>query len=257
MSRSMKGAYYRALREAGVTFDKHYRNYTMEDFKEAYEALPEDMQRPLVEKNPSPESYSVEDDEPEGAVLPVSQGETRVLTGEPVITENTVYSDEPLHKIAGLSDHTTGEVLRIDSNGVKWLQEEIPKSAIPKPRARLTKRYIESGSKSVQFEGADGYTETVEVAGDLNEEREVKVTLPSYQVGVAIYPQYPFRVVTYQGNEGFDYFDIVKFYGAEDLVPEGIKKLYVESVLCYDIRTTVREIQAEARRLQLGIPQEG
>ena len=116
MSRSMKGAYYRALRDAGVTFDKHYRNYTMEDFKEAYEALPEDMQRPLVEKNPGPGNSSAEDDEPEGAVLPVAQGDHHVLTGEPVITENTVISDEPLHKIAGLSDHTTGKVLRIDSS---------------------------------------------------------------------------------------------------------------------------------------------
>lgn len=236
MSHGDKSKYYKALKAAGVEFDQHYRHYTTEELEAAYLELPEEMQTIPDEGE---DTYEFDGETPE----PVPSG--------------VHFSDEPLHKIAGLSDPSTGKILRVDSKGVQWLQEEITKSAIPVPRARLAKRYTDTGVKEVQFEGEDGYSETVEVAGDLKQEREVKVTLPSHQVGVCILPQYPFKVITYQGNQGFEYFDIVEFYGAEDLVPEGIKKTYVESVLCFDIRTTVREIQAEARRLQLGIPQEG
>jgi hypothetical protein len=34
-------------------------------------------------------------------------------------------------------------------------------------------------------------------------------------------------------------------------VPTEVKRMYVENVLCYDIRTTVRAIQTEFRQLQL------
>ena len=80
---------------------------------------------------------------------------------------------------------------------------------------------------------------------------EVKITLPSYQVGVFLDPRFPFKIHTYNGAQGFDLFDIQKYYGGSDLVPSEIKRVYVSNDLCYDIRTTIRAIQNEAREIQL------
>nr|DAL38066.1 MAG TPA_asm: hypothetical protein [Caudoviricetes sp.] len=259
MSQTDKSRYYRALKAAGVQFQEHYREYSEEDLKAAYDALPDEMKNEPAKEEPKQEAL-FDMPKPEVDEAALKEAMNRHPAGKAMDDPfpDVPRSDEPIHKIAGLSDPSTGEIIRISSDGRLWLQEEIPKSATAKPRARLNKRYIDPGVKQLEFEGTDGYTETVEVAGDERQEREVKVTLPTYQVGVCIDPRFKnFKIITYRGNEGFDYFDVVNFYGAEDLVPEGIKKMYVESVLCFDIRTTIREIQAEARRLQLGIPQEG
>jgi hypothetical protein len=58
-------------------------------------------------------------------------------------------------------------------------------------------------------------------------------------------------VHVYNDKQGFDLFEVQKYYGGAELVPTEIKRIYVENVLCYDIRTTVRAIQSEFRQLQL------
>lgn len=259
MSQTDKSRYYQALKAAGVQFKEHYREYSEEELKAAYDALPDDMRNdPAPDESEQEALFDVPKPEEYEAALQISKARHPSGQRQTDPYKDVPRSDEPIHKIAGLSDLSTGEIIRISSDGRMWLQDEIPKSATAKPRARVNKRYVEPGVKQMEFKGSDGYTETVEVAGDERREREVKVTLPTYQVGVCIDPRFKnFKIITYRGNEGFDYFDVVNFYGAEDLVPEGIKKMYVESVLCFDIRTTVREIQAEARRIQLGVPQEG
>jgi hypothetical protein len=64
-------------------------------------------------------------------------------------------------------------------------------------------------------------------------------------------PRFPFKVVCYNGNEGFDLDEVQAFYGGAELVPPAIKRKYVENVLCYDIRTAVRAINEEFRQQQL------
>ena len=125
------------------------------------------------------------------------------------------------------------------------------KPAFPKPRGRRVLDYVETGSKVVEAHNGE-YRETFEMAGDgPGATMQVKITLPSYQVGIYKDPRFPFRVVTYNGNEGFDLAEVQKYYGGSELVPTEIKRKYVENVLCYDIRSVIRAIQDEYRRLQL------
>jgi hypothetical protein len=81
---------------------------------------------------------------------------------------------------------------------------------------------------------------------------EVKVTLPSFQVGCYLDRRFPFKIHVYNENRGFDLQDVEKYYGGRELVPQEVLRKYVENVLCYDIPTVIRAIQTEARELQLG-----
>jgi hypothetical protein len=80
---------------------------------------------------------------------------------------------------------------------------------------------------------------------------EVKVTLPSYQVGIYKDPRFPFKIHCYSDREGFNFFEVADFYGGVELVPQECKRIYIENDLCYDIRSVVRAIQNEHRQLQL------
>ena len=131
-----------------------------------------------------------------------------------------------------------------------WFREEVRKPATPQPRARRRITYIDTGVKQETI--VDGrFIETVEVAGDRRTTEMVKITMPSYQVGVYSDPRFPFKVHTYNNNRGFDLFDVQAFYGGADLVPSDILRVYVGNDLCYDIRSTIRSIQSEYRAQQL------
>ena len=80
---------------------------------------------------------------------------------------------------------------------------------------------------------------------------EVKITLPSYQVGIYKDPRFPFKIHCYNGREGFNLFEVQRYYGGAELVPEECKRVYIENDLCYDVRTVIRAIQSEHRQLQL------
>jgi hypothetical protein len=75
--------------------------------------------------------------------------------------------------------------------------------------------------------------------------------VPSYQVGIYKDRRFPFKIHTYNGVQGFDFEEVARYYGGTELVPPVIKRMYVENVLCYDIRTVVRAIQEEFRQQQL------
>ena len=146
------------------------------------------------------------------------------------------------------------EVIYVDEHGLEWFQREIPKPATPKPRGRRVLRYKDSGTKTQTVTTGDRgqFIETFEVSGELgSREAEVKITLPSYQVGKYRDRRYPFKIWIYAEARGFDLFEVQEYYGDADLVPEGIRRIYVENVLCYDMRSTIRTIQAEHRQLQL------
>ncbi len=244
MSQSEKAAYYQALKAVGTDFTKHYRNYSVAELKAGYEKLKaqgvelppvmtEPLQRPPQQRAPQPPPAPPVQRQTQPAP-PVQAKDPNELAGQRL---NSKERDEPI---------------RPDELGRVWYQEEVLKPAYPKPRGRRVLKYLDAGVREQTVKNGD-YTETFEVSGDPNNARisEVKITLPSYQVGVYKDPRFPFKVVTYNGNQGFDLEDVQNYYGGAELVPPEVKRMYVENVLCYDIRTVVRAINTEFRQHQL------
>lgn len=237
---SLKGALYRALKAEGAQLGKSYAQYTVPELQAGYDALvaagvaPRDVAEHRANQQHNATTSSVAAPVPDSIKLPVVPKDPAEMAGQRL---NTKDPDEPI---------------RIDpETGYIWYQEEITKPAFPKPRGRRVLRYLERGTKQVTVRNGD-YTETFEVAGDqAAREQEVRVTLPSYQVGLYKDPRYPFRIHVYNGKRGFDLFEVQKYYGGAELVPPECKRMYVENVLCYDPRTVIRAIQTEYRQLQL------
>lgn len=233
MSQSDKAFYYKALKEAGTEFDRHYREYSTAELKAAYDALP-----------------------PWQAVERVDPVAPEPVVEEPVLRTSPAapLKDRDPNEMAGqrLNSKDEDEPIRTDEQGRVWYQEEVTKPSYPKPRGRRVLTYMDSGVQQQTVTNGQ-YQETFEVAGDPSNARpaEVKITLPSYQVGIYRDPRFPFKVHTYNGLEGFDLFEVQEYWGGAELVPAEVKRIYVENVLCYDIRTTVRAIESEYRRLQL------
>jgi hypothetical protein len=280
MSQSEKSGYFQALKAAGVTFDRHYREYTTAELKAAYDRLPSQPQLPTPPSDvvrtdadglvpPAPgvvpepafdpaalaEAYA-------GLVQPegpaVARPEPYPVFEEPAPPPLPVRAADP-NEMAGarLNTKDADEPIRRDEHGRLWYQEEVRKPGYPKPRGRRVLTYTDTGTETrtlvtgKENNGSD-VVETFEVAGTgPGRTAQVKITLPSYQVGIYRDPRFPFKVITYNGNEGFDREDVQNYYGGPELVPAEVKRKYVENVLCYDIRTVVRAINDEYRRLQL------
>lgn len=222
MATPTRSDYYRALKDAGVEFEKHFREYSTDELRELF--------------------------------LDYSSGEDLVPEPEEKETLPARRHDAPeaLKGSAGLKalEADDEEVLRVDEAGRQWLQEEVRKPAYPKPRGRRVIQYFDSGSKSVTHKDGE-YTETFEVPGDERIARQVKITLPSFQVGIYRDPRFPFKIICYNSNEGFDYHEVNEFYGGRELVPATVKRKYVQNRLAYDIRTVISAIEEEHRRLVL------
>jgi hypothetical protein len=257
MSQGEKSRLFQALKAAGVDFTKHYREYKTEDLQRKYDELrnagvivdehlepPEHPLPPTITGEPKPDvPVAGEDVDPEAAAFfgvqvqpPVSERDPNTFAGEHM---NSKDLEEPI---------------RTDEQGRVWLQEEVLKPATPRPRGRRVLQYTNTGTETKTVKLEDGTIESFEVAGSGTRTAEVKITLPSYQVGIYRDPRFPFKVFTYNGNQGFDFFEVQEFYGGPELVPlvpATIKRKYVSNVLCYDIVSTVRTIEAEARQLAL------
>ena len=286
MSHADKSALWQELKAAGVKFDRQYREYTTEELQVAADKLHEIQAagegleqaevNPELEDQPDISWAEYQEALGEQVTLPDSYVETAAAAAReyreapaiPPIDELKRQHDEMLRQEAsrpqapppefkpdtdaGIRQNTTGtrEVLGVDEHGFAWYQYEIRKPSFPQPRKRRVLKYIDTGTK-IQTVQNGKFIETFEVAGDERRESEARITLPSYQVGIYKDPRFPFKIHVYNENRGFDLFEIQDFYGGPDLVPMEIKRIYIENVLCYDIRTTVRAIEAEARRLDL------
>ena len=216
MSRQTKSELYGFLKESGYKFDKHYREYNLDELREECAKYPS-------EGNPLYKAFKPDAPEENAVGIVEAQAETPVPS---VMAEIPVRSIDE-NEMAGqrLNTHTGDEPLRIDENGLVWYQEEVR---------------------------AGQFTESFEVPGDQKGvSSEIKITLPSYQVGIYRDPRFPFKIHVYNDVRGFDFFEVNDFYAGSDLVPETIKRSYVDNVLCYDIRTVVRAIEEEHRQLQL------
>jgi len=262
MSQTEKAAYFRELKDAGVPFSKHYREYTTEELKEAVDLLrSQQPQHPRDDDNGDHSTRPPEDHMPQqrqdfdgGEVDEAAAAFFGLQIPENTPRQNERAADE----LPGMRQNTKDDLepIRVDDNGRIWYQEEIRKPGSPAPRARRVLKYVETGTevKTVQTLDETGkqYIESFEVSGQgPAREQEVKITLPSYQTGIFRDPRFPFKVHVYNEVQGFDLFDVQDYYGGPELVPAEVKRFYVANDLCYDIRTTVRAIESEYRQLQL------
>ena len=225
---------WHSLKEAGLT-DRPYVNYKTPELQALYD------QNIALSGVVNPELY------PEVPVLEAA--ETRLAAApEPP----TRYSPPVVvlpDTVAGLrtNTHSLDEPLRVDENGILWFQDEVRKPAFPKPRGRRVLKYDDPGVKTVKVKSGQ-FTESFEMPGDgVGRPSEARITMPSYQVGIYKDPRLPFKIAVYNDQRGFDLFEVQKYYGGRDLVPSDIKRVYIENVLCYDIRTVVRAIETEYR----------
>jgi hypothetical protein len=227
MSQAEKAALWRELKERGVEFPLHYREYSQTQLEEALDALVADEPQNTTPAAPAPAPHTTAPQPRRSLNLPLREPD----------------------KVAGLrlNTHAEDEPLRVDENGLIWYQDEVRKAAFPKPRGRRVLDYLDPGVRTETAQTGNGYTETFEMPGDQARPSQVKITLPTHQVGIYRDPNMPFKIHLYNDNRGFDLFEVRDFYGGADLVPEDIKTVYVGQSLCYDIRTTRRAIEAEYR----------
>lgn len=232
MSQQEKGHTYRSLKAAGVEFDRHYRDYSLEDLQQIAE-----------EQGVYVEPMHVEPEAPQAA---------RVAVSPPAASASAPQNMDP-NELPGqrLNTQPADEPIYVDENGLLWYQKEILKPASPRPRGRRVLKYLDTGVATETVQAGE-YVEEFEVAGKgVARPAEIKITLPSYQVGIYKDPRFPFKIHVYNGNRGFDLFEVENYFGGSELVPTECKRIYVQNDLCYDIRTVVRAIQTEYRQLQL------
>jgi hypothetical protein len=239
-----RAALWRQLKEMGWASDRPFVKYSLEDLRAEVELFSHPQiqvpaeEYPELELPATPEVVWAGEPSPlrqpkEAPTAPMSGPDPNELPGQ---RTNTKPEDEPI---------------RTDEQGRVWYQEEVRKPSYPKPRGRRVLRYQETGVDQVSIQNGE-YTETFEIAGSgPGVPAEVKITLPSYQVGIYRDPRFPFKIHCYNGTEGFDLFEVEEFYGGSELVPATVKRIYVENHLCYDIRSVIRTIEAEHRQLQL------
>lgn len=239
---SQKSDLYNALKASGKPLSTSYALYTVDQ-----------LQAELAfYQVPTPEVQELE--EPEAA-LP----EERPIAEEYARYDTAMAQDKPTpqaqdpEEMPGqrLNTKAEDEPIRVDEQGRLWYQEEVLKPAYPKPRGRRVLTYMDRGVVTETVQNGE-YIETFEVAGKgAGKPAEVKITLPSYQVGIYKDPRFPFKIHCYNGREGFNLFEVAEYFGGTELVPEEVKRVYIENDLCYDIRTVIRAIQSEFRQLQL------
>jgi len=247
---TLKSDLYNLLKDSPAELTTTYQQYTVEqlvgELKEAGimvadVELPEVVAAAEVE---APDLILPDDDQP--VVSPEPPPITSPAPNIPVRGQDP--AEMPGQR---LNTQPEDEPIRIDDLGRAWFQEEVRKPSYPKPRGRRVLKYMERGTRTETVQNGE-YVETFEVAGEGSPHpAEVKITLPSYQVGIYKDPRFPFKIHCYNDREGFNFFEVAEFYGGVELVPQECKRVYVENDLCYDIRSVVRAIQNEHRQLQL------
>lgn len=280
MAQADKAAYYRALKENGYKFEKHFREFTTEQLKERWEAVAEANG---VDPNialPAPKDAPPARDDEVKALAEQLAGLTGVVQSlaqmlqeqplqpskagaaakrEPEQEKGMAEPKRPQPQLdptehAGVTQNLPDDqVLHVDEFGNEWLQLEVNKPAFPKPRGRRVLKYEDPGVRTETIKVGE-YEETFEVAGDPRNARpsEIKITLPSYQTGIYRAPDMPFKIHCYGGVRGFDLFEVQEYFGGSDLVPDTVKRMYVSTDLCYDIQSTIRTIENLYREHVLG-----
>ena len=248
MPKNRKPELYALLKETGAPLSTTYTKYTMSTLLAELNAQGVDLTEVMAEDIPLPEEPKVEYRYTETPPPQTSNTSDVTYTAT---TPRQAQADPDEMPGQRLNTKPEDQPIRIDEQGRAWFQEEVRKPAYPKPRGRRVLKYLDTGVKTETVQNGE-YIETFEVAGiGTPHAAEVKITLPSYQVGIYKDPRFPFRIHCYNGREGFNLFEVHAYYGGAELVPAECKRVYIENDLCYDVRSVVRTIQTEHRQLQL------
>ena len=216
--------------ELGYTPQKHYREHSVDELRELVLQLSPTPAREAA--SPAAEDASL------GDIF--AQAQADFLREVPPETE------------AGRNVPADGEtIIRIDADGKQWIMDEVRKPSFPKPRGRIIREYIDPGVKTVEVTDNRGsVVERYEMPGDEKRRSEVKITAPSYQVGIyrdpAVLGEF-FKIHTYNGAEGFDFFDVEKYWGGRRLIPATCQRIYVSTTLCFEINSVIAAINDEYR----------
>jgi hypothetical protein len=282
MSQGSKSAYYQALKEHGYPFDKHYRVYSTDELRALYDGAGLPPLAPEVSRDAPPPYVDQVAEINErldgfagvldrlinlvtaGAPEPAPQGPPTYLrqTQQPVappqpqrptIKPAPQGLDPTQHAGVLLNTHGPNDIVSVDEFGNQWYQPEVTKPGYARPRGRRIYTEVDSGTQIETVRTSNGDFETFEIPGDpkFAKTTETKITLPSFQTGIYKAPGVPFKIHIYQGNKGFDYDDVNRFYSGADMVPDTIKRVYVSTDLCYDIATVIRAVKDEERELRL------
>ena len=241
MSQATKAELWQELKEAGITFPLHYRQYSTEQLRVAADKL----------KGQTIDVGPVTVGAPEFSASEFEKSRAQFLAQEEAKPAAPVRSTPD--EVAGIrqNTHTEDEPLRVDpETGFIWYQDEVRKSAYPKPRGRRVLKYKDTGVKTMTVKEDETYSETFEMPGDANRISEARITLPSYQVGIYRNPNQPFKIHVYNGMEGYDLFEVEEYYNGKERVPAEVKRIYV---LCYDIRSVHQAIETEYRERVLNV----
>jgi hypothetical protein len=248
MGMSQKSDLYNQLKASGVPLSTSYAHYTVDQLEAelAFHGVTAVSVGKVVEPEAvTPDEQAIADQ--------YARFDTAIAAEQPVQKPVLPVAKQDPEELPGqrLNTNTEMQPIRQDDQGRIWYQEEVQKPAYPKPRGRRVLKYLETGVEVQTVQNGE-YVETFEVAGQgAARPAEVKITLPSYQVGIYKDPRFPFKIHTYNGREGFNMFEVQDYYGGAELVPEDCKRVYIENDLCYDIRTVIRAISNEHRQLQL------
>lgn len=232
MTQAERKAAWDRLIELGWVPNKHYRDYSQADLELRLQQMsaagitPESVERPDGAPDPSEIRFQADVDH---------------------------LRETPPDTVPGLRLNTHGDEkpLRIDDDGKVWYRDEITKASYPKERGKRIIEYVDPGVKTQVIRDSNGsIVESFEMPGDQHRVSQAKISLPAYQVGLyrdpALLGEF-FRIHVYQERRGFDLFDVEKYFGGKHQIPSVCKRIYVDTVLCYDIDSVIQAIQDEYR----------
>ena len=232
MSQTERAALYNELKEAGFEPTKHYREYAIDELRKLHRDMVTTPMPAGVDNVMNKMSEAIRAEHPER---------------EPSVP---ISNEADPNEMATMRRGKEDEPIRIDEQGRIWFQEEILKSATARPCAYRVFRELGTGTKEVTVEDGQGYTETFEVPSGERKPLEVKVGVPTWQVGIYKDPRLPIKVITYRNAHGYDREEVEAFFGGADLLPENVVDIYVGNLMCYDIRSVNTAIQREFNLLQ-------
>lgn len=233
MGQHDRAALYNALKAQGWEPEKRYPSYSVDELRALAAEHDLDANRVIMDAH-------------------AAQGPQHAprRPAEPSPAAPRSNSPDP-DELPGQRQNTAPGVIRVDDQGREWYQEEVRKPAYPKPRGRRVLTYMDTGVKTETVQNGE-YIETFEVAGErAGRPAEVKITLPSYQVGIYKDPRFPFKVHTYNDRSGFSLHEVEEYFGGPELTPRSCRRIYVENDMCYDIRSVVFTIETQYRQLVL------
>ena len=240
MTQIERKALWDQLKEAGFTFTKHYRDYSVSELINELDTLRAEQARQRTAR-----ARTVADNPEEE--LQLSQEDIFFQADLDALRET------PADTVPGIRLNTHGDdkPVRIDPDGKVWYRDEVGKPATPVERGKRILDYIDPGVKTVHVRDGNGsVVESFEMPGDQKRIAQAKVSLPAYQTGLyrdpALLGEY-FKIHTYRGKGVFDLFDVQKYFGGPRMVPQVCKRDYTDTVLGYDIESVLQAIQDEYR----------